>query len=87
METIFKYSKLRVPAYAVNYLEYGEDDSLSEEDKKVIDDYMRVYYEIAQECGGHVILAMESDESYFTWSPDIGSFGGMVYDYTILIAV
>ena len=84
MRIIFQ-QQVKMPAYAIGYLEYGEGPSLSEEDVDSINIFMATYRVMASQYpGGHVVVEYGEEEPYFTWSPPFG-LACDVYDATITI--
>jgi hypothetical protein len=77
MKTISEYTELAIPAYALPYLVNGDASGLESDDKRIIGEYMRQYYDEATRVNGSVVFSVDSDENgssdeYFTWYPEFG---------------
>jgi hypothetical protein len=84
MNTIESYNNLPIPGYALPYLVNGDDSGIEPDDKQAIDNYMAQFYQTAQNCGGGVVISVESNEGYFTHYPEFG-LPCNCYDCTIAI--
>lgn len=53
-----------IPLWAISYIEYGELDDLTEEDKTQVDDFLASY--------GEGIYIDYGEHEFFTWYPAFG---------------
>jgi len=58
------YLIMAIPEWALCYLYYGDESNLSEEDKKLCDDFLKKYRFVSEKD--------EQPESYFTHYPEFG---------------
>lgn len=77
--------KFNLPSYLITAIEYGETDTLNDDDmkslKKVhdsVDYYMKKNNGISSHWN-------YGEEEYFTWNPDFGNLGCNVVDATLII--
>lgn len=75
-----QYDDVKLPTWSLSYIINGESSGITEDDKKMVDEYM------AQFTGGDVIVDVSDEEEYFTWSPEFGLACNVV-DATILVLV
>lgn len=75
---------VKLPSYAVCYLINDDDSGITEQDKKLIDDYMQQFYDKADTYNGSVVIDIGDDEPSFYWKPDFG-LACDCYDATITI--
>jgi len=72
MKTINEYIELKIPIYALSYLVNDDASGIEEKGVKLIDAYMKQYYDEARDCGGEVIFSPSDEEPSFTNSPEFG---------------
>jgi len=77
---------VKMPEYAMCYLINGDSSGNEEADIKIIDTYMRKFYDEAKKTDGHVVVGMPEDghEPYFTSMPAFG-LACTVYDIRITV--
>lgn len=89
MITVKLYEE-RIPEYALNYVINGNDEGLTKNDIKLVDSFISQFYQEAHQLSidtgikHNVIVSLESEDSFFTWTPSFG-LGCTVYDCKILI--
>lgn len=92
METVAEYNNLKIPDWALSYLVNADDSGITEEDKKLVDDFMQRYYDEAENFSQllgenhYVIFSVDNyeDEPYFSQLPKFG-LACNVQECTILI--
>ena len=68
---------VKIPVWAIPYLEYGESDDLSDHEENLIEDFLSGYSD-------HEGLVFDyQGEAYFSHDNDVDGLGGDVIDVTI----
>jgi hypothetical protein len=68
---------VKIPVWAVCYLEYGESDGLTRHEKRLVRDFLASF-------GDYENLTFDyAEESYFSHNNDIDGLGGTVVDAVV----
>jgi len=82
VETVFLY-KLPIPSWAMCYLINGDADSLSLDEKWMVDGWYQSLFDTL-EPGEEIILSPVNGREYFLWFPEFGQ-ASMVQDCWVKI--